>query len=377
MTLSRGYTIHIVSDEEFDSLPYANVKESLGLANAKTRTAYVRDTGVKELDQTTIEHEFDELLMRVSPHEVDGIRYKSGGGLGKILGPIVGAALTPFIGPVFGAAVGGGISGGTGAHSRSVKPEKYGENTFSSFALDALQGGTGAYAGGKLLTGFGGAPTSASLTTPAGYSGSVTVPGVNASVPIGAAKSVAQATTSSGFGKLGDVIGKFSGTTTDNALGNLTNSTETFFPSKTSDVTNALPTGADGSQGAFSRFLSTSGTTPLTQNDVAEGFKNIDSSFEQRRQNVFGQFRGQTPDENSAFSGQLGNLATGNLAEKQTFLDEANLANQRKSFMETNNLNDQQFNDYLALAKSGSDEDITSLFNQDPNEYRDLFKGFF
>jgi len=74
---STGYEIRVVSHEEFDSLPYKRAKASLGLADAKNNIAYVRHTGVKGLDEGTISHEFDELMMKVSPHEEDGIRYKA------------------------------------------------------------------------------------------------------------------------------------------------------------------------------------------------------------------------------------------------------------------------------------------------------------
>ena len=74
------YTIKLLSNEEFDKLPYKHVKTSLGLADPKAGKAFVRATGVKDWDMATISHEVDELVAKVSPHEEDGIRYKGGGG---------------------------------------------------------------------------------------------------------------------------------------------------------------------------------------------------------------------------------------------------------------------------------------------------------
>jgi len=124
----------------------------LGMADAATGRAYVRRTGIESLDADTIRHEFDELLQKVSPHEEDGIRYKSGKGIGSWFAPILGG-LAYLINPALGVAVGAGIKAGTAAHSSSVKPEKYGENTFGSVLGNAAIGGLGAYGAGNLASG--------------------------------------------------------------------------------------------------------------------------------------------------------------------------------------------------------------------------------
>lgn len=74
------YTIKILSNDEYDKLPYKHAKTSLGCADQKSGKAFVRATGVKEWDMKTLSHEIDELVAKVSPHEEDGIRYKGGGG---------------------------------------------------------------------------------------------------------------------------------------------------------------------------------------------------------------------------------------------------------------------------------------------------------
>jgi hypothetical protein len=75
---SEEYTIHILEDEDFDKLPFGEPRDAMGMTNAKIKTAWVRKTGVKDMDMNTIRHEFDELMQGTSLHEIDGIRYKGG-----------------------------------------------------------------------------------------------------------------------------------------------------------------------------------------------------------------------------------------------------------------------------------------------------------
>jgi len=228
------YEIRVLENEDFDELPYKKARSSLGLADAKTGVAYVRRTGINGLDATTIRHEFDELLQKVSPHEEDGIRYKSGASLGSWLGPVIGTAISVLSGGTLtplGVAVGGGISGGTKYHTQATKPEKYGSPTFGSVATSTGMGALGSYAGGSLanagISGFkaagpgfmsklggtlsgmtggaigagpGAAPTS--IATPSGYTGTVTVPGIGSSIPISQASTAA----SGGGASLGSAI---------------------------------------------------------------------------------------------------------------------------------------------------------------------------
>lgn len=92
--MAKKYTLHYLSDKEFDRLPYSRAKEALGCADEKTGNAYVRKTGIRPIDQFVTEHEIAELVAKVSPHEVDGIRYKvfgnnnplKGSGLDTLLG---------------------------------------------------------------------------------------------------------------------------------------------------------------------------------------------------------------------------------------------------------------------------------------------------
>ena len=69
--------VKIMSDKEFERLPYKNVSTSLGCADKKTNTAYIRQTKFPKVNLLTIEHELEELFLKHSPHEIDGIRYLS------------------------------------------------------------------------------------------------------------------------------------------------------------------------------------------------------------------------------------------------------------------------------------------------------------
>jgi len=76
MKPSEEYTIYVLDDEEFDLLPVGRPKEALGMSDPEKKVAWIRRTNVREMDMGTINHEFDELMAKTSPHEIDGIRYK-------------------------------------------------------------------------------------------------------------------------------------------------------------------------------------------------------------------------------------------------------------------------------------------------------------
>ena len=48
------FTVKILNNEEFDRLPYPEVEDSLGIADPKTNTAYIRDTHVDRDWETPI-----------------------------------------------------------------------------------------------------------------------------------------------------------------------------------------------------------------------------------------------------------------------------------------------------------------------------------
>jgi len=158
------YTLKILNDFEFDSLPFQRSRESLGAANPKTGTAYVRRTGIKPLDAFVTDHEIDELVNKYSAHEdSDGIRYKGGGDILKTLAPIgiglltggigsalgLGGTMTNVLGTAAGATYSGASTGG--------KPKEW----LPSAAMGGLGGFGGASLGKGAVSGWKGASEAA------------------------------------------------------------------------------------------------------------------------------------------------------------------------------------------------------------------------
>ena len=100
------YEVKVLSDQEFESLPYPDMGTSLGVADPRTNTAYVRFTGVDELDKYLINHELEHLIEghggEHSSHYRNGVYYKE---LGEMFSNIVGPAVGMF-NPIAGAGIG-------------------------------------------------------------------------------------------------------------------------------------------------------------------------------------------------------------------------------------------------------------------------------
>ena len=82
-------SVKILSDTEFDSLPYPEAKISLGLADTKSGQAYVRYTANEELNKYLINHELEHLLGEDRDeihHGGNGVYYKGFGNLFSGLG---------------------------------------------------------------------------------------------------------------------------------------------------------------------------------------------------------------------------------------------------------------------------------------------------
>jgi hypothetical protein len=100
------YEIKVLSNQDFDNLPRSitrgsDISLSLGFADPRTGRAYVRYTGIPELEKYLINHELEELESEMSDHEDEnGIRHSGlfGGGGGKPKMPSFSAA------PSFGSA---------------------------------------------------------------------------------------------------------------------------------------------------------------------------------------------------------------------------------------------------------------------------------
>ena len=114
--------VKVLSDKEFDELPYPEAKVSLGLADTKSGQAYVRYTASNDLNKYLVEHELEHLLGEDRDeihHGGDGVYYKGLGNIFQGLGQAVGGAGKS----IFGAfdSVGKGISGLFGG-SGQTKP---------------------------------------------------------------------------------------------------------------------------------------------------------------------------------------------------------------------------------------------------------------
>ena len=145
-----GYSIKVLSSEDFDELPYGRAMSALGLCDPQTGEVYVRQTGLQDLTKYLLNHELDHLVEEVPTDEVDGIRYKDPG---KYIGPIsqvalplIGNAIAPGIGGVLGGAAGGALNTGL-SKGRKAKGIDY----LTSAGIGA---GT-SYLGGKLTGNFG------------------------------------------------------------------------------------------------------------------------------------------------------------------------------------------------------------------------------
>lgn len=317
MKPSEIYTIKILSPEDYENLPYDGAKESMGMSVMDTKTAYIRSTGIEEMDKATINHEFDELMQQDSPHEINGIRYKSGAGLGRIFGPIIGTIVGFVTGnPAIGAAVGAAISGGTQAHSQSVKPDKFGSGFGGIFKAGAL-GGLGAFGGSSLINAGRVAATNAAIaggtgntlaTFGAGLKGAA---GIGASQTLGSAVKTGATNVAKAAGTnflVGSALSAIGG---PNQQQNLPG-----FPQAGGDQFEASQTSS-----AFAPQTESALTRPDFDASISKLAKNAAS----QEQSVFKAFRGQTTAGNSAFNTALKNSRTSSKLASDQFL-----ADQRK-----------------------------------------------
>lgn len=195
--MAQRFQVHVLDDQEFDKLPYIGISDSLGIADPKSNQAFIRRTGIAELDLGTISHELDHLISKNTDHMDEyGIQHKKGGFFKNIIAPVLGVAGT-FLGlptPLILAASGLGAVG-TDQYAKSNHPEElgapgnpvdilktgaigalsgFGAGNAASGALSGFQGaagqGLGAQLGGAVKGALGFTPTSSSpsLLTPSG-----------------------------------------------------------------------------------------------------------------------------------------------------------------------------------------------------------------
>jgi hypothetical protein len=117
------YSIQFLDNEQFDSLPYPDMAESLGVADPVTKNAYVRRTGIPSLDLFNAAHELEHLEDGHegvhADHYENGVYYKKARDFIQSAAPLAPLAfLIPGIGPALGGAlssIGGALAGGLGA----------------------------------------------------------------------------------------------------------------------------------------------------------------------------------------------------------------------------------------------------------------------
>lgn len=397
----KEYKIKVLSNEDYDNLPYKHAKTSLGCADPVSQTAYIRNTGVPAIDQSTMQHELEELLATVSPHEEDGIRYKKAMDIFRPLLAI--ASVIP--GPHQPFAIAANLADtGVQIHDRGFQP-------LDALALAGPVSGfaKGLSSTGNLMGGFKGSlgmfPTSASIATPSNYGGSVTVPGVQQSVPFSSISKAGGTNIVNPTAGLSSSLSK-QATQAIQAARDLTPvqrvtgalkdlAVDTGKDLAVGAATNAL-TGrgqVTAPQGALARFAPSnlqtrydSGeyTPAVSQDDLSAAFQNIDRNAALRTRDIFDRFRvtapGATPEGNTAFARALSSVGTGSSAEKQQFATEAEQANKNKELQyryskirDANKLNDERMKFYIDLANKPDDE-VRRYVQNDINQFRTTFK---
>jgi len=325
MKPSQEYTIKILSPEDFDLLPYTVPPDTMGFSDTTKKVAYIKNTGIKDLDMMTINHEFDELMQGTSLHEIDGIRYKSGGGLGKILGPIIGTIVGIVTrNPYVGMAVGAAISGGTQAHSQAVKPEKYGSG-FGGIAKSAAIGGIGSYAGTSLINAGRAAAGSASLAGGKAAVGAAAKAGTLKAGSAGTAATFAKgagavssgAKLAAGAKGLAAAAMPTLGTTALNyaTAPSAPKNDESVFLDYNAGESGFIP--SDATQ-AFSPQETMSG--PLSKSDFDSSMSRLTRNAASQEQNIMNTFRGRTTSGDTAFSRALANTRSSNEEARRKFI---------------------------------------------------------
>jgi len=185
-----GYSIKVLSNKDFEKLPYSRISTSLGVADPRTNTAYIRYSSYPELNKYLIDHEFDHFVEEIPTDEFEGVRYKD---FGKVIGGFgkIAQTVAPFVAmanPALGAgmSVAGGAASGGGRGAVNAIPSALG-NFFG---------------GGQAFAANAAAPNAFSGITSAGK-------GVNVGMGRGVAGVAGNATGGGGFlNKVLDWFGK-------------------------------------------------------------------------------------------------------------------------------------------------------------------------
>lgn len=117
--MGNHYTVQVLNDREFDNLPYKGISDSLGIADREKGLAFVRRTGIKELDEATLHHEIDHLVEKYGTHQDEyGIAHKKvfKDIIAPYILPVVASILAPGLGSMLGigSTMSGILGGGLG-----------------------------------------------------------------------------------------------------------------------------------------------------------------------------------------------------------------------------------------------------------------------
>ena len=142
------YEMKVLDNQDFDNLPItetrgSDISDSLGFANKHTGRAYIRHTGIHDLDKYLINHELEELQADESTHEDEnGIRHKKGP---KFFKDIIGPALMSVIPSLLSGNPGGAALSGLfkGFQGFSAPAQRQQQNQFSDQFSGQQQGFSG------------------------------------------------------------------------------------------------------------------------------------------------------------------------------------------------------------------------------------------
>ncbi len=139
------YTAKWLNDKEFEALPYPDMEMSLGVADPKTKTAYVRRTGIKDLDFFNTFHELEHLedghTGKHADHFENGVYYKKLNEMFQSAAPIA-ASFIPGVGPFLGPAL-------SATNSFGVFGKSPGQVKQANQANDQQQGAMGQFGMGQ------------------------------------------------------------------------------------------------------------------------------------------------------------------------------------------------------------------------------------
>ncbi len=233
------YTLKIINTKKFDRLPYKHAKEAVGLADPKTKTAYVRHIpGMQKVVSMIAMHEIDELVAKVSPHETEGIRYKKGR---DIFAPIGTALLgmIPGIGPALSAVAAGGYAGYQYSKGEIEQPWQIPLSAVLAYGGSKLAQGTVGYkAGVEASIAQGGGMFGQTLTGMQGLTGLTDWGALASGAPI----------TAPAVGGLNTSLGPYAPLATDPAVANwatggIPSLTATTAPGMFGSIGTSLATG--------------------------------------------------------------------------------------------------------------------------------------